>query len=279
MKSFIRQSGGHGLSASERCEQESSGKLMIVSINQPAYLPWLGYFHRIAVSDLHIVLDHVQFEKNSFTNRNKIRTSDGWCWLTVPLKTSGRFGDLAIAQVEISTERSWAEKHWNSIRLNYSKANYFREHADFFENIFSRPWERLNPLLREITLYLLKAFGIDTKILFSSELSAIGRKSELVLELCRKVGAACYLSGSLGRNYLDEVAFEQAGIAVSYQDYLHPTYKQLYPGFEPYMGAIDLLLNRGPESLDVIMKNQAPSAKATGTLDPLPPATLPSERS
>lgn len=247
---------------------------MIVSINQPAYLPWLGYFHRIAVSDLHIVLDHVQFEKNSFTNRNKIRTSDGWCWLTVPLMTSGRFGDLAIAQVEISPERRWTEKHWNSIRLNYSKANYFREHADFFENIFSRSWERLNPLLREITTYLLSAFGIKTKILFSSEIGAAGRKSELVLELCRKVGASMYLSGSLGRDYLDEVAFEEAGIAVTYQDYHHPTYKQLYPGFEPYMGAIDLLFNCGPDSLGTIMQGQASLVKAIGTSGIVRPGAL-----
>jgi len=252
---------------------------MIVSINQPAYLPWLGYFHRIAVSDLHIVLDHVQFEKNSFTNRNKIRTSEGWCWLTVPLKTSGRFGDLAIAQIEIATERRWAEKHWNSIRLNYSKANYFREHADFFENIFSRSWERLNPLLREITTYLLSAFGIKTKILFSSEIGAAGRKSELVLELCRKVGATSYLSGSLGRDYLDEVAFEGAGIAVCYQDYHHPAYKQIYPGFEPYMGAIDLLFNHGPDSLEVIMEGQAPLTTTTVQTGRVFPSTLQSEKS
>jgi hypothetical protein len=255
VKRFTPGSGGYGQNAFDRF-QKSFRKLMIVSINQPAYLPWLGYFHRIAVSDLHIVLDHVQFEKNSFTNRNKIRTSDGWCWLTVPVKTSGRFGDLAIDQVEISTERRWAEKHWNSIRLNYSKASYFREHADFFEAIFSHSWERLNPLLREVTTYLLNGFGIHTKIMLSSEIGVLGRKSELVLELCRKVGATSYLSGSLGRDYLDESAFQQAGIAVAYQDYHHPTYKQAYPNFEPYMGAIDLLLNCGPGSLEVLMRTQ-----------------------
>jgi hypothetical protein len=134
--------------------------------------------------------------------------------------------------------------------------------------------ERLNALLREITPYLLSAFDINTKILFSSEISAFGRKSELVLELCRRVGATGYLSGSLGQNYLDEVAFEQAGIAVSYQDYHHPTYQQLYPGFEPYMGAIDLLLNCGPESLGIIMQGQAPLAKTTGTSGPVHPGIL-----
>ncbi len=231
---------------------------MIVSINQPAYLPWLGYFHRIAVSDVHIVLDHVQFEKNSFTNRNKIRTKDGSCWLTVPLKTSGRFGDLAITETEIANERPWAGKHWSSIRLNYSKAKYFRQHADFFEAVFSRSWPRLSPLLQEVTGYLLDAFAIRTKILFSSELEPSARKSELVLQLCAKVGATLYLSGSLGRNYLDEAAFQKAGIAVSYQDFRHPIYKQAYAGFEPFMAAIDLLFNCGPDSLAVIMQGQTP---------------------
>jgi hypothetical protein len=260
--------------ASKVCETP-----MIVSINQPAYIPWLGYFHRIAVSDLHIVLDHVQFEKNSFTNRNKIRTSQGWCWVTVPLKTGGRFGDLAISQVEISNERRWEEKHWNSIRLNYSKATYFREHADFFEAVLSRSWDRLNPLVAEITIYLLNALGIKSKILFSSQIGAIGYKSELVLELCRKVGATAYLSGALGRQYLDEAAFEQANVPVFYQEYHHPTYRQAYPGFEPFMGAIDLLFNCGPESLDIIMRGQSPLIKTSGTAVPVPPTTLQSERS
>ncbi len=244
---------------------------MIVSINQPAYLPWLGYFHRIAVSDVHIVLDHVQFEKNSFTNRNKIRTKDGCCWLTVPLRTSGRFGDLAITETEIANERRWAGKHWSSIRLNYAKAKYFGQHAGFFEAFFSRSWLRLNPLLREGTAYMLDAFGIRTRILFSSELEASARKSELVLQLCGKVGATSYLSGSLGRNYLDEGAFRQAGIAVSYQDFRHPTYKQVYAGFEPFMSAIDLLFNCGPDSLAILMQGQPPLAEAAAPRTPMHP--------
>jgi hypothetical protein len=243
---------------------------MIVSINQPAYLPWLGYFHRIAVSDIHIVLDHVQFEKNSFTNRNKIRTKDGSCWLTVPLKTGGRFGDLAITQIEIANERRWAEKHWSSIRLNYSKAKYFRQHADFFEALFSRSWESLNPLLREVTVYMLDSFGIRTRILLSSELEPSARKSELILQLCGQVGATSYLSGSLGRNYLDEGAFRRAGIAVSYQDFHHPTYKQAYPGFEPFMSAVDLLFNYGPDSLDVLIQGQSSSAEQPVPQNPTP---------
>src|SRR5690349_2801766 len=228
---------------------------MIVSINQPAYLPWLGYFHRIAVSDLHIVLDHVQFEKNSFTNRNKIRTADGWCWLTVPVSTSGRFG-AAINSLEIAAGRAWAGKHWASIQMNYAKAPFFSEHAGFFEGLFHREWRMLNPLLRELTAYLLDAFGIRTPLLFSSEMNVLGTKSELVLNLCRAVGATRYLSGPLGRNYLDEDSFAAAGIEVEYHAYKHSQYPQVYSGFEPFMAAIDLLFNWGPRSLDILKHEQ-----------------------
>jgi hypothetical protein len=227
---------------------------MIVSINQPAYLPWLGYFHRIAVSDAHIVLDHVQFEKNSFTNRNKVRTREGWCWLTVPVKTSGKFGDLSINTLGIAAERPWAAKHWETLRLNYSKAPFFAEHADFFESIYARPWGKLSDLSREITAYLLRAFKIETKIYFASQMNPSGKKDELVLNLCRELGATVYLSGPLGRNYLREELFRDHAIAVKYDDYHHPAYSQVYSGFEPYMAAIDLLFNAGPASREILLR-------------------------
>lgn len=229
---------------------------MIVSINQPAYLPWLGYFHRIAVSDLHVVFDHVQFEKNSFTNRNKIRTKEGWCWLTVPLKTKGKFGELAIKDIEIANDLNWREKHWQTLRLNYGKARYAAEHLPFFEGIYARPWAQLNDLLRETTRYLIEKLGIRTPIVYSSEMKVEGRKSDLVLNICRQVGATTYLSGALGKGYLDEPSFAQEGIKVCYQDYKHPEYSQVYPGFQPNMAVLDLLFNHGPDSLNIIRSSQ-----------------------
>ena len=229
---------------------------MIVSINQPAYLPWLGYFHRIAMSDAHIVLDSVQFEKNSFTNRNKVRTAQGYSWLTVPVKTAGKFGALAILNVEIANERRWAEKHWATLQLNYGKAPYFQEHAAFFEDIYRRSWLKLHDLCRTITSYFLTAFDIRTPIHFSSQMTALGKKDELVLNLCRETGAKVYLSGPLGRDYLREDLFTEQGISVRYHDYYHPTYKQVYSGFEPYMSALDLLFNAGPRSREILMANQ-----------------------
>src|SRR6266436_1639013 len=146
--------------------------IVSVSINQPAYLPWLGYFHRIAISDAHIVLDHVQLEKNSFTNRNKIRTREGWCWLTVPVRTAGKFGELPINELGIAGERPWAPKHWETLRLNYCKAPFFDQHAAFLRGVYTRSWLNLVDLAHEVTGYLLDAFGIRTKLYFSSQMQA-----------------------------------------------------------------------------------------------------------
>ena len=225
---------------------------MIVSINQPAYLPWLGYFERIALSDVHIVLDHVQFEKNSFTNRNKIRTKTGWQWLTVPVKTKGKFGALAINKLAINNDSRWTAKHWAALQCHYAKAAYFSQYGEFFETVYAQEWPLLNALLRETTTYLLSAFGIQTPVVFSSDLNVEGKKDELVLNLCKAVGATHYLSGPLGRDYLREECFTQAGIRVSYHDYQHPTYAQRYPGFEMPLAAVDLLFNYGTNSREIL---------------------------
>lgn len=234
---------------------------MIISINQPAYLPWPGYFHRIAAADLHIVLDHVQFEKNSFVNRNRIRTKDGWCWLTVPVRTGGRFGALPINRLEIAPRAGWARKHWESLRLNYAGAPYFRDHAGFLEAAYRRAWSGLLELLDHTNGYLLEALGIGTPLRSSSRLDPQGRGDEMLLDLCRKVGARVYLSGPLGRDYLREELFRRAGIEVRYDDYAAPRYVQAHPGFESHLSVVDLLFNCGDRSLEVLMTGSTgPSA-------------------
>ena len=229
---------------------------MLVSINQPAYLPWLGYFDRIARSDLHIVLDHVQFEKNSFTNRNRVRTSAGWCWLTLPVKTKGRFGNLPIRDLELADQR-WRTKHWATLRQSYSRTEFFDQFAEELQNIFQRDWHRFTPLVRELTRMQLRWFDISTPIAFSSEMCVGGTKTELILELCRAVGADHYLSGPLGRSYLQEDQLAAAGIVVSYHDYEHPQYHQLQGGFEPYMAAVDLLFNCGFEGRQLLAQTES----------------------
>lgn len=227
---------------------------MIVSINQPAYLPWLGYFDRIARSDLHIVFDDVKIERNtstSFTNRNKIRTAQGWAWLTVPIRRLDEPDDEIINRVQVDGSH-WANKHLRSIVQSYSRAPHFAEHRDWLEGFYSRPQSHLAPLLRESTEYLLDALGIGTPLLYSSEMKVDGQKSELVLNLCKSAGASTYLSGPFGRDYLDVASFEAAGIKLKFDDYEHPIYPQLHAGFQPYMSVIDLLFNCGDASLQIL---------------------------
>ena len=185
---------------------------MIVSINQPAYLPWPGYFDRILKSDVHIILDHVQFEKNSLTNRNKIKTPQGWSWLTVPVKTKGKFKDCAIKDLETNDQIKWPHKHWQSILANYKKAPYFDQYKEFFEDIYSQDWTLLNDIVSETNKYLMQSLKIETKIISSSNLELTKTKSDLVLELCEKVDATTYISGPLGRDYLEVESFKQRGI-------------------------------------------------------------------
>jgi hypothetical protein len=233
---------------------------VIVSINQPAYLPWLGYFDRIAASDVHVVLDHVQFEKGSFVNRNRVRTPDGSTWLSVPVRTKGRFRELPIASLEIDESAGWRRKHWQTLRQAYGRAPHFAEHEQFFAGVYARDWPRLAPLCEQLTGYLLQAFGIDTPLARSFQLAPHGAKDELVLDLCATTGATTYLSGPLGRDYLRESIFSERGIRVVYQDYAHPVYPQLHEPFEPLMAAVDLLFNAGDSARELFAGARARAA-------------------
>ncbi len=231
-----------------------------VSIHQPGYLPWLGYFEKIARADVHVFLDDVQYEKNSFDNRNKIRNAEGGVWLTVPVSSKGKFGSNPLNELEISNQTDWNKKHWKSIHLNYFKARHFTEHAPFFEQVYNRRWEKLIDLNLEITQYVLKVLGIQTKTVFASKIQKEGKKSDLVLSLCKTLGASTYISGTFGKDYLELEKFQKEGIQVVFQDYEHPVYNQNFPGFTPYMSIIDLLFNEGPRSLD-ILTHKAPTGR------------------
>jgi hypothetical protein len=241
---------------------------MIVSIMQPAYLPWLGYFDRIARSDLHIVLDHVNLDANSktkFANRNKVRTPQGWGWLTVPLQSKGRHGELFLNQVEVAADTPWRQKHLGALAANYARAPHFAAHREFLAEVYGREWKRLVDLTTATTDYLHRAFGLNCPTRRSSEMGVAGEKDTLILNLCREVGATIYLSGPFGRDYLDAAAFAAAGIELRFHDYPHPEYRQSFPGFEPFMSAVDLLFNHGPASLEILRSGQGSLVAANPT--------------
>jgi hypothetical protein len=225
---------------------------VIVTAHQPAYLPWLGLIHKAALADTFVLVDTVQFEQDSFINRNKLRSPEGWRWLTVPVLTKGhmhsRMSDLQIAP------RGWARKHWTSFRMFYARTPFFGEHSTFLEDLYGRPWERLVDLCEHLLRYLFRAFEIEARLVRASTLAILGTKSELILDLCAKTGASTFVFGALGRAYAQTDAFRAAGIQVVFQDYHHPTYRQAYPGFEHGMNAFDLLMNEGPRSRDILFE-------------------------
>lgn len=216
---------------------------MKVSIHQPAYLPWLGYFDKIRQSDLFVYLDTVQFQKQSFQNRNKIRTPGGAVWLTVPVMSKGVLLGTELRNLAINQAVPWRKKHLRTIEMNYGKAPCFHSVMDWLAPFYADEWRGLSDLCFEMLAKMVEQLGIKTKIVKASELDyEVGSKSDLVLNICKGVGASSYLSGSLGVDYLDLDSFEASGISVEFQNYQHPEYRQVYSGFEPFMAAIDLMM-------------------------------------
>ena len=228
---------------------------MILSIMQPAYLAWLGYYDRIMKSDLHVILDHVQMEKGGFTNRNRIRTKTGSAWLTVPVKKTGSLQDLQINKVECDNNQKWARKHMAGLQTWYGKAPFFKHYRDEISAIYENSPERLVDITDAFEKLLLSFLDIDTPMIKSSQMKVTSTKSQLVLDICLEAGASKYLSGPFGREYLDLETFSDAGIEVLWHDYDHPEYQQAYEGFEPYMSAIDVLFNHGPAARDIIFQD------------------------
>lgn len=225
---------------------------MIVSIHQPEHLPWLGFFDKVRQSDVFVLLDNVQYEKNYFQNRNRIRTQSGWIWLTVPVLTKGKSNQL-INDVNIVNTGNWQDKHWKSIFYAYNKAPYFDNHRPFLEEIYNKKkWDYLVDLNETIILYLIQKLGIQVNILRSSTLGVEGKSTDLLLNICMKLNATAYLSGISGKDYLEEEKFIKENIKVIYQEFHHPIYEQLYETFIPCMSVIDLLFNYGEKSLDII---------------------------
>jgi hypothetical protein len=230
---------------------------VILTAHQPVYLPWLGLFHKIALSDFFCVFDDVQYLKHDWNNRNVVKTRNGPVWLTVPVLTSG-YQAKKIREMEIDNRVRWREKHWQTIRYAYGHAPYFHLYADFFEDMYQKEWTSLTELNNHILIFLMGTFGIKVELRHASLENFQGKKSDLVFDMCKKLGADLFIFGALGRNYAKVDDFEAAGIQVYFQDYQHPVYDQLHPSvlhgpFLSHLSAIDLLFNHGDRSLEILM--------------------------
>jgi len=231
---------------------------MVVAIHQPNFLPWLGYFYKIARSDVFVLLDNAQYTKNSFINRNKIKTPEGGAWLTVPVITEGRFGQV-IKDVHINNRVDWRRKHMGALKANYGRATFFSPLFGELEGIYyEREWQNLCELNIQLTKWVVSKLGLKPNLILASELGVEGKGTELLINILKKVGGSMYLSGFGGSKYQDEEAFEQHGIKLVYSDFRHPVYPQLWGDFVPNLSIVDLMFNCGPESLGVILGDLHP---------------------
>lgn len=225
---------------------------MILTAHQPVYLPWLGLFHKIAISDAYCYFDDVQYQVKDWNNRNKIKTADGDAWLTVPVLTKG-YREKKFWQIEINNTVDWRKKHWRTIYLNYKKTPFFDKYAAYFEELYKKDWRFLSDLNESMLKWFLAALGIKVDYFKASAMHFQGYKLELVLDMCKKLKADIYIFGALGKDYAEKEKFSQAGVKIYFQDYRHPEYKQTGNNFLPYMSIIDLLFNYGDQSLKILM--------------------------
>lgn len=222
---------------------------MKAAILQSNYIPWKGYFDLMNSADVFIIYDEVQYTKNDWRNRNRIKTGNGTIWLTIPVRQQ------KLAQRIIDTEvanNDWRKKHWNSILMSYSKAPFFKRYSSTFETLYLNSEETfLSKINYQFFKTINEILGIKTKLLWSQDLELIEGKTERLVDLCEKVGATEYISGPAAKDYLDVDKFVTKNIKVSWMDYSgYPEYAQLNPPFEHYVSILDLIFNEGDKATD-----------------------------
>ena len=231
---------------------------MRISIQQPEFFPWLGFFDKIRQVDKVVFLDNVQFKKRYFENRNRVRTYDGWTWLITPIITKGLYTQN-INEVEIDNSRDWRKKLIGTIEHNYHKAPFWEELGPEICQIVMNPMNRLVEFNLAVILLMLKKLGLSIDWVLSSSLNTQHHGSDLILEICEKIGAQEYLSGRDGKDYLNLDMFEEKGINVHFQNFVHPAYLQFHGGFEQAMSIIDIYFNMGPKSIEVYKNKESDS--------------------
>lgn len=225
---------------------------MIVANHQPQFLPYLGFFYKIARCDLLVLMDDVQFLERGHQHRNLIKMQTGTQWLTVPVRQQR--GQL-IKDVKIDDQQRWARKHWAALRTNYSGSPFWKELAPELEAILvHKSHTNLSDLDCELLSWAMRQLGLATPMRLSSTLDVEGEQSQRHINICKAVGATTYVSGSGGRLYMDLQLFADAGIEVRFAEFTARPYPQLYPqhGFVPNLSVVDALFNVGPAARDLI---------------------------
>jgi hypothetical protein len=223
-----------------------------IAILQSNYIPWRGYFDLINSVDEFILYDDMQYTRRDWRNRNVIKTPGGLSWLTIPVQVKGKY--LQTIKDTFVADNKWAGEHWRSIVHNYSKAAYFSEYKELFQDLYLGSEETLlSQINYRFIMAICRILGISTPISWSMDYQLSGDKTERLVNLCRQAGATNYISGPAAKAYLDESIFGREGISVAYMDYSsYREYAQLYPPFQSQVSIIDLIFNEGPDAVNYL---------------------------
>jgi hypothetical protein len=232
---------------------------MQIAIMQPTYLPWMGYFDLIDQAEMFVFLDSVQFERQSWQQRNRLKIQGTLQWLSVPVLRSGH-STQPIHGMEVVRSALFPQKHVRTIEQNYRRAPYFEKYFPPLKALLEAEEHLLSNLNQRLICWMAEMIGVQTKFKRSSDLQIHGSRSELLANICLQLGATTYLSplGSTGYLIEGKEIFERHGITVVFQHYEHPLYRQLSEPFVPFASAMDLLFNEGERSLEIIRSGRRP---------------------
>lgn len=220
----------------------------ICAIHQPNFFPWLGYFYKIAKSDVFVILDTVDIEvgtASAITNRTRIKTSTGVQWITIPIKKGS---SKVIKDIVIDNTKRWRETMLKTIYLQYKKSQNFDRFYPVVEDLLNYQTDNLSEYNVHIIESISRFMDIKTNIVIASEMKDLSNDRNMrLIDICRQNGCETYLSGNGGRKYHDERLFAENGINVKYTDFIHPEYKQLHGEFVQGLSAMDYIFNDGYE--------------------------------
>lgn len=229
----------------------------LVVIHQPDFLPYLGFFHRLLLADLYIVLEQAQFvrgTKDSWTARDKIKTQHGERWITLPVQKAPL--GTPICKIRLKQDVDWSRQHMAIYYENYRHAPYYRHILPHLETLYQDPPELLWEFNMRSIEMLAKLLDVERPILYSGRMNPEGKNNHLVADLVKKAGSHRYLSGTGARAYYDSAVYEQAGIEVVWQSFVHPVYPQQFEGFIPFLSTIDALMNCGIDETRRLLREE-----------------------
>jgi hypothetical protein len=217
-----------------------------VAILQSNYLPWKGYFDLLNCVDDFIFYDEVQYTKNDWRNRNRIKTAQGGQWLTIAVRQERLSQKISETRV---SDPAWAARHWRTLTQAYGRAPYFERYGPALEQLYAADEQLLSAINQRFIRAVCGWLGIRTRLHSAADFAVAGDRTARLVQLVQAVGGTEYVSGPAAAAYLDAEQFAQAGIALTWMSYEgYPEYPQLHGPFEHRVSVLDLLLNTGPEA-------------------------------